>query len=49
MYINNTPVPTSSKIEIVNDRAFIPLRDLALALGITEINWDPVNKVATLG
>ena len=49
MHINGVVVPTASKLEIVNGRSFIPMRDLALALGISEINWDPVNRVATLG
>lgn len=32
MYVNGSSIPTSSSVEIVNDRTFLPMRDLATAL-----------------
>lgn len=39
MYINGTPVAMNTTAAIVNDRTFIPVRDLANSLGISAINW----------
>lgn len=40
MYVNGRSIPTSSSVEIVNDRTFLPMRDLATALGVTDLTWD---------
>ena len=40
MYVNGSSIPTSSSAEIVNDRTFLPMRDLATALGVTDLTWD---------
>ena len=40
MYVNGSSIPTSSSVEIVNDRTFLPMRDLATALGVTDLIWD---------
>ena len=50
MYINGTPVPMSTAPTIVNERAFLPMRDLGRALGLTEneIVWDSTTRTATL-
>lgn len=40
MYVNGSAIPTSSTLEIVNDRSFLPMRDLATALGVTDLTWD---------
>ena len=39
-YVNGSSIPTSSSVEIVNDRTFLPMRDLATALGVTDLTWD---------
>ena len=48
MYINGTPVAMNTTAAIVNDRTFIPVRDLANALGISEINWTEASGTVTL-
>ena len=50
MTINGTQVAMSAAVEITGDRAFIPLRDLGIALGVNEskIAWDDATKTATL-
>ena len=48
MYINGQAIATSAAVEITNDRSFLPMRDLATALGITDITWDDTTKTATL-
>ncbi|MBM6829062.1 hypothetical protein H9X85_05675 [Anaerotignum lactatifermentans] len=48
MYVNGQAIATSSAVEITDDRAFLPMRDLATALGITDITWDDTTKTATL-
>lgn len=40
MYVNGSSITTSSSVEIVNDRTFLPMRDLATALGVTDLTWD---------
>ena len=40
MYVNGSSIPTSSSVEIINDRTFLPMRDLATALGVTDLTWD---------
>lgn len=46
--INGSVVPTSTAPEIKDGRSFLPLRDLAVALGVSDIHWDPDNRTATL-
>ena len=48
MYINGTPVAMNTTAAIVNDRTFIPVRDLANSLGISEINWTEASGTVTL-
>lgn len=40
MYVNGSSIPTSSSVESVYDRTFLPMRDLATALGVTDLTWD---------
>lgn len=46
--VNGSAIPASSAVEIVNSRAFLPMRDLATALGVTDITWDASTRTATL-
>ncbi len=46
--INGSNVPASTAVEIRDSRAFLPLRDLATALGVTDITWDSVTRTAVL-
>lgn len=46
--VNGSVLPASSAVEIVNSRAFLPMRDLATALGVTDITWDASTRTATL-
>lgn len=46
--VNGSVIPASSAVEIVNSRAFLPMRDLATALGVTDITWDASTRTATL-
>ncbi len=48
MYINGTPVAMNTAPEITNDRTFVPVRDLANALGITKIDWNEASATVTL-
>lgn len=48
MYVNGTAIPASAAIEISNERTFLPMRDLATALGVTDITWDEATQTATL-
>ena len=48
MYINGTPVAMNTTAAIVNDRTFIPVRDLANSLGISAINWTEASGTVTL-
>lgn len=50
MTINGTQIPMSSEVIIKDSRSFVPLRDLGVALGLSEskINWDDATKTATL-
>ena len=50
MNINGVAVQMNKAPEITNSRTFLPLRDLAYALGLTDaqINWDDATKTATL-
>ena len=46
--VNGSALPASAAVEITNNRTFLPMRDLATALGVTDITWDPATKTATL-
>ncbi len=46
--VNGSSIPASSAPEIKGDRAFLPMRDLATALGVTDITWDAATRTATL-
>lgn len=46
--INGSSVPSSAAPEIKDGRTFLPLRDLATALGVTDITWDAATRTATL-
>lgn len=48
MYINGTEVPMNTEAEIKNDRVFIPVRDVANALSISNIEWNEEAKTVTL-
>lgn len=45
---NGTILETSAAMEIVNGRAFLPMRDLGNVLGATNITWDNETKTAFL-
>ena len=44
MYINGTPVQMNTAPEITNERTFVPVRDLANALGISKIDWNEASQ-----
>ena len=46
--VNGSAIPASAAVEIVDGRTFLPMRDLATALGVTDITWDAATKTATL-
>ncbi len=46
--INGEERATSAALEIVNGRAFLPMRDLGKAFGATDILWNATTKTATL-
>ncbi|WP_458407217.1 copper amine oxidase N-terminal domain-containing protein [Anaerotignum sp.] len=46
--VNGSVIPASASVEVVDGRAFLPMRDLATALGVTDITWDAATKTATL-
>ena len=48
VYVNGSAIPASASVEITNGRTFLPMRDLATALGVTDITWDAATKTATL-
>ena len=50
MNMNGVPVQMQAAVEITGDRAFIPLRDMGYALGLSDdkIAWDDATKTATL-
>jgi len=48
VYVSGTALPAKTAVEIVDGRAFLGLRDLATALGVTTINYDEVTKTASL-
>ncbi len=48
MYVNGTPIPMNTAPEISNGRTFIPVRDLANALGIKDIQWNEETSIIIL-
>ncbi len=46
--VNGNQIPASASVQIVNGRTFLPMRDLATALGVTDITWDAATKTATM-
>ena len=48
VHVNGSVIPASAAVEIVDGRTFLPMRDLATALGVTDITWDAATKTATL-
>ncbi|MGN1231444.1 MAG: copper amine oxidase N-terminal domain-containing protein, partial [Anaerotignum sp.] len=48
VYVNGSAIPASASVEIKDGRTFLPMRDLATALGVTDITWDAATKTATL-
>ena len=48
MFINGTPVQMNTAPEITNERTFVPVRDLANALGISKIDWNEASQTVTL-
>ncbi|MBQ7758772.1 copper amine oxidase N-terminal domain-containing protein, partial [Anaerotignum sp.] len=48
VYVNGSAIPASASPEVVDGRTFLPMRDLATALGVTDITWDAATKTATL-
>ena len=48
VYVNGSALPASSAVEITDGRTFLPMRDLATALGVTDITWDSATRTATL-
>ena len=48
VYVNGSAIPASAAPEIKDGRAFLPLRDLGTALGVTNVTWDAATKTATL-
>ena len=48
VYVNGSAIPAAAKVEIKDNRTFLPMRDLATALGVTDITWDAATKTATL-
>lgn len=48
MYINGTKVPMNTKAAIKDERIFVPVRDIANALSISNIEWNEETKTITL-
>ena len=46
--VNGSALPATAAVEIVNNRTFLGMRDLATALGVTDITWDAATQTATL-
>ena len=44
--VNGKESVASSAVEISGSRAFLPMRDLAKALGISDISWDRASRIA---
>lgn len=48
MLYGGNPLETSGELEIVNGRAFLPMRDWAKIFGAEKILWNDETKTATL-
>lgn len=48
MLYGDNPLETSGELEIVNGRAFLPMRDWAKIFGAEKILWNDETKTATL-
>lgn len=48
MYINGTPTQMNTAPEITDNRTFIPIRDIANAIGIQNIDWDESTNSVTI-
>ena len=46
--VNGNTIPASATVQIKDGRTFLPMRDLATALGVTDITWDAATKTATM-
>lgn len=46
--VNGNTIPASATVQIKDGRTFLPMRDLAAALGVTDITWDAATKTATM-
>ena len=46
--VNGNTIPASATVQIKGGRTFLPMRDLATALGVTDITWDAATKTATM-
>ncbi|MFV0313910.1 MAG: copper amine oxidase N-terminal domain-containing protein [Anaerotignum sp.] len=46
--VNGSSIPASAAPEITGSRTFLPMRDLATALGVTDITWDATSRTATM-
>lgn len=46
--VNGNTIPASATVQIKDGRTFLPMRDLATALGVTDITWDEATKTATM-
>ena len=46
--VNGNTIPASASVQIKDGRTFLPMRDLATALGVTDITWDAATKTATM-
>ena len=46
--VNCNTIPASATVQIKDGRTFLPMRDLATALGVTDITWDAATKTATM-
>ena len=46
--VNGNTIPASATVQIKDGSTFLPMRDLATALGVTDITWDAATKTATM-
>ena len=46
--VNGNTIPASATVQIKDGRTLLPMRDLATALGVTDITWDAATKTATM-
>ncbi len=42
--VNGSVIPASTAVEMIGGRVFLPMRDLATALGVTDVEWDSETK-----